>query len=400
MRTEPDNADWAGLVAGPYLDQSGYLLVAGEPAAAAAPARTGCRIADRLVARDATVRAWRVDLRGLCLGVRARLALARGGDAEARSLARQAVALARSEHGAAPSAETRLALATALKCWRGSSASADRPAAARARPLAGRLSAWPRAMRLPPRALAAARHHARRRLAARRPPRRLPPTSNGSGFRHPTYLNDRSIGEHTIEEETVMPDPKRVRTSTSYSPRCKASPEWPDGIKFELSSAISGAGRQADVQQPWQAGFPAAISTSSTMSKTGFLFPDDEDSGDVGIAGRGRHRCLVPENRVTLAEPSKRPTIADRESGRCAVTNHERLQELFKFTLLFTRRRARTGRASSSTPSATIATVSRCRQMRCWRPEQAWSRSRWAWWPSSASERAGAESPRRAPIAA
>ena len=192
MRTEPDNADWAGLAAGPYLDQSGYLMMAGRAAAADAPARSGCRIADRLVARDASVRAWRVDLRGLCLSVRARLALTRGSGAEARSLARQAVALARSEDRAAPAPETRLALATAL-VFEGVVTASDRPAAARPA-FDQALVAWPEAMPLPPRAVAqrvillegAGRGEAAAPLAAR---------LDRIGFRHPTYLNDRSLAQ-------------------------------------------------------------------------------------------------------------------------------------------------------------------------------------------------------------
>jgi tetratricopeptide (TPR) repeat protein len=50
-----------------------------------------------MVARDPSVAEWRTAMRGRCLTLRARLALAAGAPAEALAIARQAVALARME---------------------------------------------------------------------------------------------------------------------------------------------------------------------------------------------------------------------------------------------------------------------------------------------------------------
>lgn len=191
MRTEPDNADWAGLAAGPYLDLGELLLISGKVEEAGVPARAGCDIDNRLIERDSSVKNWRVDLRTLCLGLRARLALARENGEEALGLAGQAVTLARSEHAAEPSAETRLAL-SAAELLRAIIASATSDTITAQDAFRKSLAAWPKGLPLTPRAKAQqvllldglGRSGEADRVADR---------LETIGFRHPTYLRDRRI---------------------------------------------------------------------------------------------------------------------------------------------------------------------------------------------------------------
>ena len=73
------------------------MLAANRIDDARVAARSGCDAAARLVARDPSVSAWRTSLRLNCLKTSGLIAL-RGGEADqAVSLARQAVAIARTE---------------------------------------------------------------------------------------------------------------------------------------------------------------------------------------------------------------------------------------------------------------------------------------------------------------
>ena len=112
--TEPDNTEWAQVRASTYLDLGDLQLVSGHSEEAGTSARLGCEIAARLLARDSSVADWRVRLRGDCLTLRAKLALARRSDDEAASLSSQALAQAQAEAAKTDSFENRFRLVDAL----------------------------------------------------------------------------------------------------------------------------------------------------------------------------------------------------------------------------------------------------------------------------------------------
>jgi tetratricopeptide (TPR) repeat protein len=97
MRSEPGNTDWATVVADQHFSRAELLLATARYSEAASSARAGCDIANRLVERDSRQFRWRVELRNLCLGLRARLALTQGATAEAKALAGSAADTARRE---------------------------------------------------------------------------------------------------------------------------------------------------------------------------------------------------------------------------------------------------------------------------------------------------------------
>ncbi len=153
IRTEPDNTEWAQFAASGTIDLGELQLAVGKPEAAGISARAGCAIAARLVDRDASVVQWRATLRGECLGLRAKLALARNAPAEAQALAAQRVAIARSELARGRTPESEFALADA-ELLRGEVAMrlGDLVAARSAWQAAA--AAWPRQVELNPEQLA------------------------------------------------------------------------------------------------------------------------------------------------------------------------------------------------------------------------------------------------------
>jgi len=177
MRTEPNNTDWSTIAAASTLELGELQLATRDAEQAGATARAGCDLADRLAERDASVVRWRADLRGQCLKLRARLALARGAPAEAQALADEARQVARAELGRTVSADTRIAAASA-DLLRGDVAERRGDPAAAARAYASALAAWPQGVEERPRELAtraylldkagmdAAAADLRRRLAA------------------------------------------------------------------------------------------------------------------------------------------------------------------------------------------------------------------------------------------
>jgi hypothetical protein len=112
--TEPDNTEWAKGLAGSYTDLSDLELSSGDVEKAGQSVRAGCNIASRLVQRNSSVVAWRAQLRGECLSIRARVALARGSIEEGSGLAAQLVQLTTAEAAKDPSPKPRIALAEAL----------------------------------------------------------------------------------------------------------------------------------------------------------------------------------------------------------------------------------------------------------------------------------------------
>ncbi|HUE79581.1 MAG TPA: toll/interleukin-1 receptor domain-containing protein [Sphingomicrobium sp.] len=117
IRTEPDNTEWAQFAASSTIDLGELQLAVGRAEAAGIAARAGCAIAARLMDRDASVVQWRATLRGECLALRAKLALARNVPAQAQALAAQRVAIAQAEvlRGRTPESEFALADAELLR---------------------------------------------------------------------------------------------------------------------------------------------------------------------------------------------------------------------------------------------------------------------------------------------
>jgi tetratricopeptide (TPR) repeat protein len=185
MKTEPDNTEWAQYVSDGMLDLGELQFAIRDVGSASASARAGCDLAGRLAARDSSVDLWRAGLRGRCLDLRAKLALARGAPLEAQSLADAFVQLARTEVARRDSSDTRIALAEA-QMLRGEVAAGlgDRNAARQAWLAA--LSVWPKGVELQPGELAMQASLLRRTGQA--------PAADaiskqlaGMGFRHPQY---------------------------------------------------------------------------------------------------------------------------------------------------------------------------------------------------------------------
>ena len=98
LPVEPDNAFWTGLAAQSRLQLAKTLLSLNDRPGAALHARIGCEQAKRVLARDPGT-AWR-RLQTDCFSVRSRLAMSDGNMADAMTLARQALATARTERSA------------------------------------------------------------------------------------------------------------------------------------------------------------------------------------------------------------------------------------------------------------------------------------------------------------
>ncbi|MEO6255519.1 MAG: TIR domain-containing protein [Sphingomicrobium sp.] len=188
MRAEPDNAGWAGIVAGPYLELGEIELDAGQQAAAGTAARAGCDIANRLLARDSTQFEWRVTLRSACLNLRSRLALAQGATAEARSHANQLVEIARKEVGRGPTPDGLQVLASAELMSGLVAGAAGDSGAARSAYLAA-LRTWPREVSEAP-LLMSRKVVLLEGLGRQADALKVAGRLDVMGYRHPTYLRD------------------------------------------------------------------------------------------------------------------------------------------------------------------------------------------------------------------
>jgi hypothetical protein len=146
-------------------------------------------VGGRLAERDASVKEWRVGLRSSCLGLRARLALARSENGEAEALARQRAKLLKLEMDRSRSLESRFAFVEAqMLLGRTVARNGDQVGARRAWELAERT--WPKNVELMPRqiALQAALFEQLGRLTeAKRARAKLLAT----GFRHPAFAQMR-----------------------------------------------------------------------------------------------------------------------------------------------------------------------------------------------------------------
>ena len=128
-----------------------------------------------------------------------------------------------------------------------------------------------------------------------------------------------------------MPDPNRQDIDVILTP-CKASPEWPDGIKFELSSLL-GSGNKLTFRNHGRPGFRLRFRIVDN-DKTGFLFPDDEKAAMwVWPVEKDTDPCP----RTVSHWPTFEATDVADHNQTLKVTNHNDCPKLFKFTLLFTK---------------------------------------------------------------
>ncbi len=186
IRTEPDNTEWAQFAAGSTLDLGELQLAVGQAEAAGVSTRAGCGIANRLAERDSSVVQWRATLRGACLTLRAKLALARNAPGEARALAARRVALAQAELARGRALETQYALADA-ELLRGQVAERMGDATAARNAWVAAAAAWPRQGELRPDQLAK-RAWLLRRLGRAREAEEAERQLTEIGYRHPAFV--------------------------------------------------------------------------------------------------------------------------------------------------------------------------------------------------------------------
>jgi hypothetical protein len=116
--------------------------------------RSGCNLAERLVARDRSVVEWRSTLLGRCLIARGQVALRRGAMSEGSALADAAAALARTELRTSPdNMDVRFTLIEA-GLLRGQIAEKRGDVAGARSAWQSSLGAWPRGIEQTPRELA------------------------------------------------------------------------------------------------------------------------------------------------------------------------------------------------------------------------------------------------------
>ncbi|MCL6730830.1 TIR domain-containing protein [Sphingomonas hankyongi] len=113
VAAEPSNTDWTWLSGWSKFDLARLDLGRNSIEEAAALVRSGCDINNRLMAKDATVVEWRVRMRGECMELTTRVALARGAQAEAEDDAARMLQGAKDELVKNKSTDARLALANA-----------------------------------------------------------------------------------------------------------------------------------------------------------------------------------------------------------------------------------------------------------------------------------------------
>jgi tetratricopeptide (TPR) repeat protein len=190
METERDRSDWAETGSASYIDLGELQLALADVEQAAVSARAGCSIADRLIRRDPTVVDWRSTLRGECLALRSKVALASGMLDAARSLADRAVEVAQREAMRGPSSDARLALANA-RALRGTIAQRSRDPAEAQRQFQAASEVWPTGVEMTPRALAQ-RLLILEALGRRDEAARITARLRDIGYRHPSFARERA----------------------------------------------------------------------------------------------------------------------------------------------------------------------------------------------------------------
>jgi len=194
--TEPDNTEWAKARAGAYIDLGDLQLSSGDAEQAGQSLRAGCDIANRLIQRDSSVLAWRSQLRGDCLRLGARVALARGASQEANDLSLKALGLATAESAKDNSARQRISLAEAL-LLRGQAANAFGNRQLALQNWQKARAVWPSGVGVPPSDLArwALILDA---LGQRREAAAIAARLDTMGFRYPGFARERRLASTVI----------------------------------------------------------------------------------------------------------------------------------------------------------------------------------------------------------
>ncbi|NUT00020.1 MAG: toll/interleukin-1 receptor domain-containing protein [Sphingomonas sp.] len=191
IEAEPQNTDWASMTAYAKFELARFELAQRNTDQAAALTRSGCDMADRLVAKDSSVVDWRLDLRAWCLQLKARIAVAQGAFVEAEGWSDRLRQLAVSEAKKTPSPDAQLEVANA-ELTRGLVARAAGLPAAATDAFRKAANNWPK--RVPDRPPLLARKvlilsGLGRRDAANAIALRL----DRMGYRDPTYMRDRAL---------------------------------------------------------------------------------------------------------------------------------------------------------------------------------------------------------------
>ena len=189
MKTEPGNTEWGQYAAQSTLELGSLQLSLGNNEAAAVSARAGCDLARRLLQRDTSVAMWRAEMRGQCLRLRARLALAENGLEEARALADQYVGLARQEVARNRTPDTLISLVVAETLSGDVASKLGNRAGAQNAWRAG-LAAWPTGIEFMP-SESALQANLLRRLGRKPEADAIAARLAAMGYRHPDYLAER-----------------------------------------------------------------------------------------------------------------------------------------------------------------------------------------------------------------
>ena len=188
---EPQNTDWAAMAAYAKFELARFELAQLNIDQAAALGRSGCDMADRLVAKDSSVVDWRLDLRAWCLQLKARIALSQGALVEAEGWADRLQQLARTEAAETPSPDAQLELANA-EMIRGLVAHASGSAAKANDAFRRAARSWPRQMPdRPP--LLARKVLILDGIGQRDAATALAKQLARIGYRDPTYMRDRAL---------------------------------------------------------------------------------------------------------------------------------------------------------------------------------------------------------------
>lgn len=186
LLTEPNNTEWAQAGAESTIELGELQLATGQLESASISARAGCDLGGRLAERDSSVKEWRAGLKGSCLGLRARLALARNATGEAEALARQRAQILKQEMERSRSLKAKIAFAEAqILLGRTIARNGDQAGARRAWQTAEGI--WPEGVELMPRQIAvraALFEQLGRRAEAEQARKQLLAT----GFRHPAFV--------------------------------------------------------------------------------------------------------------------------------------------------------------------------------------------------------------------
>jgi tetratricopeptide (TPR) repeat protein len=188
LQAEPSNTEWIALTGWSKFDLARVDLGRNAVDEAAALVRSGCDINERLIAKDSTVVEWRVRMRGECLEMTARVALARGALGEAEDHASDMVQGAKSEIAKKDTKDAELALANAY-VMSGITARANGRSVDAARAFQQAATTWP--LSVPDRpGLIAKKVVILRGLGRTDEAEQLAARLDRMGYREPIYLHD------------------------------------------------------------------------------------------------------------------------------------------------------------------------------------------------------------------